>query len=345
VTEATNRFALRTLIALGLAAFLFLLWRSAYALLLGFGAVLFAVFLRGAAGPIARWTGISMRLSVGAVCLLLVAAAALGGWLVGPLIAEQLDELGSTFSTSIEQLRASLERTIWGKRILDVLTGMGSDGTVATAAAKFVMSAVDAVLGVILVVVAGAYLAMSPRDYMEGLVYLLPKHRHQRAREVFRTTGSALWLWMRGQLITMAIVGVLTGVTLMLIGVPLAIALGLIAGLAEFVPFIGPLLAAVPILVVALAKDPQIAMYALLAVVVVQQLESNLITPLIQRHAVELPPVMVLVGTIAFSLLLGILGLIFAAPLLVVVMVWTKMLYMQDALEERVSVPGARSAA
>lgn len=335
-------FAARTLVALGLAALLFLLWKSAYALLLGFGAVLFAVFLRGLAGALARWTGIGMRLAVAAVCIALVALVALCGWLAGPMIAAQLDELGSTLSTSIEQVRATLEKTIWGKRILEVLTGMGSDGAAAAAAAKFVMNAVDALLGVVLVVVAGAYLAMSPRDYMEGLVYLLPKHLHERAREVLLTTGNALRLWLLGQLATMAIVGVLTGVALMLIGVPLAIALGLIAGLAEFVPFIGPLLAAVPILVVALAKDPQTALYALLVVLVVQQLESNLITPLVQRRAVELPPVLVLVGTIALSLILGILGLIFAAPLLVVLMVWTKMLYMQDALGERVAVPGDR---
>jgi predicted PurR-regulated permease PerM len=127
--------------------------------------------------------------------------------------------------------------------------------------------------------------------------------------------------------------------------VPLALALGLIAGLLEFVPFLGPFLAAIPMILVALTAGPEIALYALLLFVVVQQVESNLLTPLVARRAMALPPVLVLLGAVALALLFGVLGAIFATPLIVLIVVLVKALYMQDVLGERVELPGERKAA
>jgi predicted PurR-regulated permease PerM len=340
--SSMDDFVRKALIALGLAALAFVLWRASYALLLGFGGVVFAVFLRGTAHQVGRWTGVGMRPAVGVVCLALIAIVAGCAALIGPAIASQFDQLGITLTKGLEQAREYLESTSWGQPVLEALSSMGQGGNLVGVAASAVISAIDGLLGVVLIVVAGAYLALAPRDYMEGAVHLLPNRRHARAREVLRVTGNALWLWLLGQLVIMLVVGVLTAVGLWLVGVPLAAALGLIAGLAEFVPFLGPILASVPILVVALTEGPQVLLYALAVLLVIQQTESNLLAPLVERRAVSLPPVLILIGTIALSLLFGVLGLIFAAPLLVVLMVWTKMLYMQDALDENVRVPGER---
>lgn len=338
-----SSFIRQALIFIGLVALALLLWRVAYALLLAFGGVLFAVFLRGLAGKLAQWTGLGMRVSLAVVGVVLLALVGTGVAFLGPSVAARFGELSQTLTQGAEQVRSYLEQTGWGQTLLETLSqGKQQSGQLVSAAGRMVVGAVDAVLAVVLVIAAGIYLAASPRLYAEGAVYLVPQRHHARARELLATTGNALWSWVLAQFVIMAVVGVLTAIGLLLVGVPLAVPLGLIAGLLEFIPFLGPFLAAVPIVLVALTAGPQTALYAVLVLFLIQQVESNLLAPLVERWAVSLPPVLILFGTIAFTLLFGVLGAVFAAPLLVVVMVWTKMLYMRDALGEEVEVPGSR---
>jgi predicted PurR-regulated permease PerM len=133
----------------------------------------------------------------------------------------------------------------------------------------------------------------------------------------------------------MIAVGAMTGTTLGLMGVPLALSLGVTAGIMEFIPVIGPILAAVPAVLLAFAKGPEMAFYVALVYIAVQQIESNIITPLVQRWAVKLPPVIGLLAIVACGLLFGVLGVVFAMPIAVVVMVLVKKLYVEDTLERR----------
>lgn len=262
---------------------------------------------------------------------------------IGPLVAARLDELTDTVMQGVRQVRGYLQSTGWGRNLLEALgQGVRQNGYILGTASRIVFSAVDAVLALVLIVVAGVYLAASPRLYTEGAVRLVPKAHHARVREVLTSTGTALWLWLLGQFVIMTVVGVLTALGLLIAGVPLAVPLGLVAGLLEFIPFLGPFLAAVPIILVALTVSPVTALYAVLVLLVIQQVESNFVAPLVERWAVALPPVLILVGTLASALLFGVIGMIFAAPLMVVVMVWTKMLYMQDVLGEPVELPGSK---
>jgi predicted PurR-regulated permease PerM len=340
----TTEFLRRTLIVLGVTLTAVVLWRISYALLLAFGAVLFSLFLRGLARKLDESTGIGIRTSLGVVGAALLALVGAGAALIGPAVAGQFDELGNTLAQGLRELREHLEQAAWGKPLVGALTeGAKQNGGPFGLMGRAALGIVDAMLGFVVILVAGAYLAVSPRFYVEGAVRLLPKKRHARAREVLGETGKALWLWLLGQFIVMALVGVLTGLGLLLAGVPLALPLGLIAGMLEFIPFLGPFLAAVPVLLVAGTVDSQTALYAVLVLIAVQQIEANLLTPLVERRTVALPPVLLLIGTIASGLLFGVTGLVFAAPLMVVVMVWTRMLYMHDALQEPVEVPGPAS--
>lgn len=334
-------FIRRTLIVLVLVALALFLWRIAYALLLAFGGVLVAVFLRGLATLLHERTRLSMGWSLAIVGGGLVGLLVLGALLMGPAVASEMSNLGSTLTQGVEKIQGFLEQQPWGKQLLSGMSQNGAQGgDVLRAVASVVVSATDAILALLLVLFAGAYFAVSPCSYAEGLVRLLPEARRARVMEVMDTAAKALWYWLIGRFVIMVIVAVLTTVALLVVGVPLAPVLGIIAGLLEFVPFIGPIAAAVPILLVALTADPQTALHAAVAVLVVQQTESNLLEPLVERRAVSLPPVLVLVGTIAFALLFGIIGAVFASPLLVVVVVAVKMLYMEDVLGERAKVPG-----
>lgn len=337
----TREFIRRALIGLGLVVLALFLWRVSYAILLAFGGVLFAVFLRGLAHIVHRWTRLSIGWSLGVVGAVLLGLVGLAAAMIGPAIAGEFGQLGDTLTRGIEQLRERLESTALGQQLVSMLSqsSEGGRGLLGTAA-QVLRGMTDMMLGLVIIFFAGLYFAVNPRLYTEGLVALVPKNRQARAREVVHTVGGALWLWLLGQFVSMVAVGVLTAVGLYIIGVPLALGLGLIAGLLEFVPFLGPIAAAVPVLLVALTVDAQTALYAALLLFAIQQAEGNVITPLVQRWAVTLPPVLVLMAAIAFALLFGILGAIFATPLLVVALVCVKMLYMEDALGERVEVPG-----
>ena len=126
-------------------------------------------------------------------------------------------------------------------------------------------------------------------------------------------------------------VGAVTALGLWAVGVPLAIPLGILSGILDFVPFIGPLLAAIPGLLVAFAQGPEVAMYAALVYIAVQFIEGHLVVPLVQKRAVEMPPVLGLLSIVAFSIVFGFIGLLFAMPLTVVAVVWVKRLWLPEA--------------
>ena len=152
----------------------------------------------------------------------------------------------------------------------------------------------------------------------------------------------ALRLWLKGQLIAMVVVGLLTGVGLWLLGMRSALALGLLAGLLEFIPFAGPLLAAVPAILLALAVGPDMALWVLLLYFAVQQFEGYVLTPLVQQYAVDLPGVILLFSLLGFGTLFGTLGVVLAAPLSVVTFVLVKRLYVIEALHTQTPIPGEK---
>jgi AI-2E family transporter len=138
----------------------------------------------------------------------------------------------------------------------------------------------------------------------------------------------------------MALIGVLSGLTAWIIGLPSAIALGLIAFAAEFVPYLGPIIAAVPAVLVAATINATALLWTIAAYVIIHQIEGNLFTPLIQRRLVLVPPAVMLLGIVAISLLFGPAAVIFAAPIVVVVFIAVKVLYVRDTLGEDTEIPG-----
>src|SRR6202034_2229887 len=138
--------------------------------------------------------------------------------------------------------------------------------------------------------------AAQPDLYRRGLIWLFPPASHARAAEIVDGIGEALRLWLVGQLAEMVLIGALTMVAMWIIGVPSSLALGLIACIGEFIPYLGPLLAAIPAILVALTKSPQAALWTALAFVIIHQIEGQIISPLIQRHMVSIPPAVMLLG-------------------------------------------------
>lgn len=206
------------------------------------------------------------------------------------------------------------------------------------------MSATGAVADALVIIFAGIFLVVQPRYYRIGALKLFPESKRDLVADAMEHSRKALRLWLGAQLVSMVVVGVLTGAGLWLLGVPFAIALGLISALLEFIPFAGPTVAAFVGILVALMVSPELALYAAGVYFAVQQAEGLVIYPLLQQHSVDLPAALLLLALVAFALLFGVLGVVFAAPLTVVTYVLVKRLYVVEALQTPTPMPGSSEA-
>jgi predicted PurR-regulated permease PerM len=223
-----------------------------------------------------------------------------------------------------------MQQTDWGRAVLqDLPFGLGTDegltaspgggiGSILPRLARIIMGTLWSVLGLFgtlgVILVAAVYMAAAPASYVHGLVHLLPRKQRPQARRIMDHIGHTLWNWFVGQLLDMLIVGALSGVGLALLGMPLAFILALIAGLANFVPYIGAIAGAVPAVLIALSISPHKGLYVALLYLGVQTFEGNVTAPLIQRHAVALPPALTLLSQTALGLVFGLFGVILATP-------------------------------
>ena len=338
VTRAESvpaRNVTRTIIvAIALAAVAFVLWRVRGALIVGFGAIVFATVLRTLADLVRRVSGWSERISLSVAVALLLILLGLLGWLFGAQTAEQFAELRERLPEALHKFKAWVASLPGGETAIETLKSAANGDGGATSKLGGVASAILGGLGhLLLIVFAGIYFALDPALYREGALRLLPPSRRPQVREALNDAGAHLRKWLVAQLIVMLAVGLLSGIGLAAIGVPLALSLGLLVGVLEFIPVLGPIVAAVPGVLLAFAKGPETAVYATLVYIAVQQIESNLLTPLIQRWAVELPPVVGLLAIVACGLLFGVPGVLFATPLAVVAMALVQHLYVEDTLE------------
>jgi predicted PurR-regulated permease PerM len=205
-------------------------------------------------------------------------------------------------------------------------------------------STIAALGGLIVLLFVAIFVAVDPGLYHRGLMHLFPHPARRKAGEVLSATATTLRRWLLMQIIAMVAIGSVTTVVLLLLGVKAAVALGIIAGLLEFIPYMGPILSAVPAIAMALVDGPDKALYVALAYVAIQQLEGVVLQPLLMKEGLELPPVITILGQALLALIFGFMGLLLAVPLLATAMVPIKMLYVRDVVGDDVSVPGDDAA-
>jgi predicted PurR-regulated permease PerM len=333
--------ALRVALIIGAIALLGLLaWQLTHVLLLVFAAVLIAVLLRSLAGVFERISWLKPPWSVLLAALLIASVLAGFAVLLGSQVQTQITDLADELPGRIDALGERFGVSDLREQLTSRAEDMGAAGGIFGQTASYTFAVLDAAATLLIVVVAGIFIALKPAMHLNGALMLFPNGPRARARTALNTGGRALQLWLLGQLASMVMVGVLTGIGLSIIGVPSSIGLGFLAGLFEFVPVFGPIAAAVPAILLALSEGGTTALWTILLFVVIQQLEGNIIQPLIQRRAVDLPPVLMLFSILAFGVLFGVLGVILATPLAVLTYVLIKQLYLRDVLKEDVDVPG-----
>jgi predicted PurR-regulated permease PerM len=201
-----------------------------------------------------------------------------------------------------------------------------------------ISSTIGAIGGVIVILFIAMYIAMEPGLYRAGMVHLIPHDARPRGEEALDLLRDVLRKWLFARLLAMIVVGTLTGVALALMKVKGAAALGVLAGLLELIPFFGPLVSAIPAIGIALVDSPQKAAGVALLYLVMQQLEGNVITPLILEKRLDIPPVLTVVSVAAMGIVFGVLGMLIAEPLLAVALVLTKYLYVEGVVGDDVKV-------
>lgn len=197
---------------------------------------------------------------------------------------------------------------------------------------------------VVIAIVVGAFIAADPALYREGLSLLFPKPHRKGADETIVDLAGALRLWILGQLIEMALVGVMVGVAVWLVGLPSPYALGAIAYVAQFVPYIGPIVAMIPSVLVATTVSWTALAWTIAAYLLIHQIDGYVVMPIIQQRMVSVPPALMLLSIVAFGEAFGATATVFAAPITVLLYVLVTKLYVRDTLHEEVAVPGESDA-
>jgi len=338
-------FAAKVLIVAAVAALCFALYQLATVFLLIIGAIVIATIIRALAEPISHYGRVPRKVSIGLSIMTIVLIVVVASWLFGRELVAQGRTLIEELPSALGSLRGWVQSSPFGRSLL---SGWDPEQASAGAVLNSVRSTVGGLMnaGVYLLVAfaCGAIFALGPGRYRDGLLFLAPPARRARIRTAMNAAGRALNGWLLGQFVAMAIIGVFVSIGLLIVGLPSWLFLGVIAGVAQFVPLIGPTASAIPGLIVALAMGPSTFFWTGVVYFGVQQIESNFITPYVMSKTASLPMALTLLSILGFGLLFGPLGVVLATPLTVIVFVLVQSLYVEAILGQELDVKGEAAA-
>lgn len=291
-------------------------------------ACIIALYFHGLAGLIRRKTKFSPKWSMALsfISTFLILGALF--WLIGARIQEQVAELSEQLPGMIDQGKAKLEELPWGDKVLNQFSGKNAEKYLSSAQ-KFFGSTFGALGDIYVILFLSIFITAEPGIYHKGIIALVPKDSKDKARLILDRLGHTLMSWLKGMLLAMAVVGVLTYIGLTIIGAPMALALAVIAAILNFIPNFGPIIALIPAFLIGLTQGMNTALIILALYIFIQVLESNVITPTIQRKLVNIPPALIITGQLIIGGLTGYLGIILATPVVLIIMVLVEELYVK----------------
>jgi predicted PurR-regulated permease PerM len=314
------------------------LWLTLKIDLVIFAGVLFGICLRRAAEALRRLVRLPIGWSLLAVVVLILAFFAGMSWFFAQGVASQIDQLAQQLPAAAEKVASMIAQSGVGKTLLqhiDTTPLTASPNTLLQSFFGVASNIAEVVGAIVIVIVLALYVAAEATRYAGAVVLLVPRARRARAADILHEAASAIWYWMLGRLFSMVMLGFMTAISLWLLGVPLPIALGFLAGIMIFVPYIGSIVSAIPSVVIAASINLTLAIYVIGLYIAVHSIESYILIPLVQRRVARLPPVLILSAQLILAVLAGFLGLLFATPLVAATLVIIRMVYIEDVLGDR----------
>ena len=309
------------------------IWLLADVMLMVFMAAVIAVILRGGSRYAARRIGLSEPVTLAAVTVLVVLLLTGFFYYLAPQLFGQLHELRQQVEQEIGRLQQSYGDTTWGQLLLQApVQPEKVQAEVVSYTRQIATSAVFSTVSTVVVIVIALYFAAAPDQYTDGIVKLFPLPWRATVRRLNEDIARTLRWWSLGQSIDMLLVGLLTCGGLLLLHIPLALALGFIAGLFTFVPYFGGLVAAVPAFLVGLTVSWQSALWVVVIFVGAHTLEGLLVTPHVQRRAIRLPPAVTILSMTVMGTLFGPMGVILGTPLAATLLVIVREVYIGGIL-------------
>lgn len=289
---------------------------------------LISIYFHGIADFLCKYSKLKYKLCLIIAVILSFIAGGLILWFLGARISEQVSELSRELPVVIKGVEEKLSASSLGRKMLSYITGNNSQKLMNSFQSIFRTS--FGVIGDIYIILfIGIFFTIDPKVYQKGFLQLIPTTSRPKTIRIMKRISFTLKNWLAGMLIAMLFIAILTVTGLTIIGVPMALALAVIAGFLNFIPNFGPLLAMIPAVLISLTIDLNTAMIVFGLYLFVQIIESNIVTPMVQKAMIEIPPGLIIIGQVLFGTLIGGLGVIFATPLLAIIMVVVDELYVK----------------
>ena len=298
-------------------------------LLMALAGVLIAIYFHGLGDNIQRWFKLKKRLP--AMIISIVGSFIILGvllWFMGTKIQAQVTELTNTLPATVANAKAKLSQTPIGNKLLQYLSGDNSKQMLNTAQSLFTTG--FGVLGDLYIILfLGIFFTANPSLYKDGILLLVPQNKKEQGKHIIDRISLSLKGWLKGMLLSMLLITVLIAIGLSIVGVPVALALALITGILELVPNLGSFIAMIPGTLLAFTMGTQTGIIVAIIYIVAQTIVANIVTPIIQRKIINMPPALTLISQLVMAAVSGALGIILAVPLLAIAMILTDELYVK----------------
>lgn len=337
--ELDSRFIRRVLIVVAIAGVLWALFRAGDILILAFGSSLGAIAIHAIAEGYEKRLRLPEKVALGAGIVTALGIIAFLFWLFGVQFAPQINLLVARTPALLDQLAAWLSHSPVGAKLVSAVQSAYSGSRAAQDVSGIAQGAGTLLLNVLLLIVGAVFFAANPGIYKRGMLMLVPRPQRPAFADALDDVSDTLRLWLRTQLILMTTMGVLVGIGLWLAGVPSSAALGLLAGLSEFVPYIGPTAAMLPALGLAATVSTHAVIGTLITYAAVRLIQTNFITPFVQHRVIDIPPAVTLFSIIGIGIVFGLYALFFSAAMLVVIFTLVRTLYLREIIGEEIALP------
>ena len=345
--NSTHSFIKKVLISVAVAATITLLvlfvGYAVNILLLVFVGFLLGIVFRSMRDIVSNYIGIPTAPSLAIVVILLLGLFVGSGYLLAPRVYQQAEMMYDNAPEQWDNIKRQIWQYDWGKEIArenpnpkDFLENekdtAGEDNDMTQGVLDLFSVTAGAVASVVLVIVIAIYIAAEPQVYTSGFLRLFPIDKRLLVTNIMDETALTIQWWLVGQLVSMLILGTITTLGLWLLGMPYALVLGIFTALMTFIPNLGPILAGVPTLLVALTVSPAMVVYVGIFYVIIQSIEGYFITPMIHREAINVPPVLIITFQFLLYYLIGLIGVFVAMPLVACLMILIQRVYVEEIL-------------